>query len=130
MTTVDWIIFGIIGLSAFIGLFRGFIKEALSLVGWFAAFVLASTFAHSLGAMFTGIEAESLRYMAAFGSIFIICLIAVALINGFLSALVDATGLNGTDRLLGSVFGIGRGFILILAVVVLLPGVVPVEQDV
>jgi len=129
MTTVDWIIVGIIGLSAFVGMFRGFIKEALSLAGWLAAFILASTFAPVLAELFTGIAAPSLRYIAAYACIFVASLIAVALINGFLSALVEATGLSGTDRVLGAAFGLARGFIIILAVVVFLPGLVPVDRD-
>jgi len=129
MTIVDWIIVGAIALSAVVGMFRGFIKEALSLVGWLAAFIIASTFAPALAAEFTGIEAASVRYMAAYAAIFVASLIAVALINGFLSALVEATGLSGTDRVLGAAFGLARGFIIILAVVVFLPGFVPVDKD-
>lgn len=129
MTIPDWIIVGVIGLSLVVGLFRGFIKEALSLVGWFAAFLLASMFAAKLAPMFTGIDAPSLRHMVAFASIFVAALIAVALINGLLSALVEATGLSGTDRVLGAVFGLGRGLILVLAAVVFLPGFVPIDQD-
>jgi membrane protein required for colicin V production len=69
------------------------------------------------------------RYLAAFGAIFVLSLVAVALINGLLSLLIEATGLSGTDRVLGTVFGLGRGLIVILAAVVFLPGLVPVHQD-
>lgn len=129
MMTVDWIIVGLIGLSALIGAYRGFVKEAMSLVGWFASFVLAMTFADQLAPLFTGIESASVRYLAAFGAIFVLSLVAVALINGLLSLLIEATGLSGTDRVLGTVFGLGRGLIVILAAVVFLPGLVPVHQD-
>ncbi|MEQ3696891.1 MAG: CvpA family protein [Pseudomonadales bacterium] len=129
MMTVDWIIVGLIGFSALIGAYRGFVKEAMSLVGWFASLVLAMTFADQLAPLFTGIEAASVQYLAAFGAIFVLSLVAVALINGVLSLLIEATGLSGTDRVLGAVFGLGRGLIVILAAVVFLPGLVPVDQD-
>jgi len=129
MTVPDWVILGVIGTSLVVGAFRGFIKEALSLLGWFAAFILASMFAAKLAPMFTGIDTPSVRHIVAFASIFVASLIAVALINGLLSALVEATGLSGTDRMLGAGFGVGRGLIIVLAAVVFLPGFVPIDQD-
>ncbi|MGO2479423.1 MAG: CvpA family protein, partial [Pseudoalteromonas sp.] len=44
MIWVDYAILGIIALSTFIGLIRGFIKEAMSLAVWAGAFIISSLF--------------------------------------------------------------------------------------
>ena len=41
IAAADWIIIGIVVLSALVSLVRGFIKEAMSLVIWVAAFAVA-----------------------------------------------------------------------------------------
>lgn len=130
MNWADWTIIAIIALSSLIGVSRGLIKEALSLVNWFAAFVIAMTFKVELAALMTELVATpSLRQLAAFAILFIVTLIAGSLLSGLLAQLVKATGLSGTDRLLGLVFGAIRGAIVVLALVIILPKLIPVTQD-
>jgi len=126
----DWTIIGIITLSSLIGVWRGLIKEALSLVNWFVAFIVAISFKSQLALMMTEwLATPSLRELAAFALLFVATLIAGALLNGLLSSLVKATGLSGTDRMLGLIFGAARGAIIVLAIIILLPKLVPVKQD-
>lgn len=130
MNWADWTIIAIIALSSLIGVSRGLIKEALSLVNWFAAFVIAMTFKVELAALMTELVATpSLRQLAAFAILFIVTLIAGSLLSGLLAQLVKATGLSGTDRLLGLIFGAIRGAIVVLALVIILPKLIPVTQD-
>ena len=51
MSVVDIIIVAIVLISLLVGLFRGFIKEALSLFSWIASFWVAYTYA-TLGAQY------------------------------------------------------------------------------
>ncbi len=113
----DIIIVSLIGLSALISLFRGFVRETLSLVSWILAFWTAITFAHPLAQMFLQkyIKSPTLQLAAAFGGLFLLTLIACGILNYFISTLVDKTGLSGTDRMLGVIFGLARGIILVAA---------------
>jgi membrane protein required for colicin V production len=88
------------------------------------------TFKSQLAALMTEwLTTPSLRELAAFAILFIATLIAGALLNGLLAQLVRATGLSGTDRLLGLVFGAIRGAIVVLAVIIILPKLIPVTKD-
>lgn len=113
----DIIIVSLIGLSALISLFRGFVRETLSLASWILAFWTAITFAHPLAEMFLQkyIKSPTLQLAAAFGGLFLLTLIACGILNYFISTLVDKTGLSGTDRMLGVVFGLARGIVLVAA---------------
>ena len=129
MNWADWLIIIIIGISTLISLQRGFIKEALSLVVWITAFVVARTFSFNLAEILAEyIELYSVRVAAAFAILFAATLIVGALLNHLIAAMVRATGLSGTDRVLGMVFGLARGGLLIVVAVALLKHT-PLAQD-
>lgn len=129
MIWVDIAILAVIALSAVIGFFRGFLREAIGLATWILAFYLAFIGAET-GAIFLArwISVESARLAVAFGVIFIGVLIVGAIINYILGRLVSQTGFAGTDRALGGAFGVLRG-IAVLVLLVLLAGVTPVPRD-
>ena len=130
MNWADWTIFAILCLSMTIGLVRGFIKEAMSLAVWFAAGALAMLFYQPLAFYLVEIiSTTSLRFLAAWVAIFVAVLLVGGLLNYLLGKLVDATGLSGTDRLLGLIFGAARGGIIVMAILIILPGLLPVKQD-
>lgn len=126
---VDWAILGIIGLSAAISTLRGFFREALSLLGWVLAFWVALTYTQPLALHLSGLIAiHSLRLGVAFFALFLATLLVVTLVNFLIWQLIDKTGITGTDRMLGVVFGIARG-VIIVAVLILLAGLTPLPQD-
>ncbi|MGB2242077.1 MAG: CvpA family protein [Porticoccaceae bacterium] len=120
----------IVAISGLISLIRGFVKEAMSLVIWVAAFVVAMTFSDAASLLLVNfIELASLRQLAAWGGLFVGTLLVGAMVNFLLGKLVTSTGLGGTDRTLGLVFGIFRGLLVVLALVIAMPKAIPVEQD-
>jgi membrane protein required for colicin V production len=126
----DWTIIGILAVSSLIGLRRGLIKEALSLACWVAAFFVAVTFREPMSVLLQDtIDLPSVRQLAAFGLLFVATLVVGAMVNYLISELVRMTGLSGTDRLLGMVFGMGRGVVVVLALLLLVPLLVPIDQD-
>ncbi|GGK82663.1 CvpA family protein [Amphritea balenae] len=117
----DWAIIGIITISGLYSLRGGFIKEALSLVTWVAAFIVARLFAPSLSTLLDDfLQTPSLRIGAAFILLFVATLMVGAVINNLIGMLVNATGLSGTDRILGVGFGVIRGGLIIIVITALL----------
>ena len=128
MIWVDYVIIGILGLSALISLMRGFVREALSLAAWVLAFWVSWTFFRELAVQLDWFTVPSVRLGAAFAILFIATLMVGALVNFLMGQLVDKTGLSGTDRLLGMFFGAARGAVLV-AILVLLAGLTPFPND-
>lgn len=119
---VDWAILGILSVSAIISLIRGFVKEALSLAFWAVAFVVSMTF-HSqmMQLLENAIERVYLRELVAYVSLFAGTLLVGTMTTYLLSEFVKKTGLGGTDRLLGMIFGAARGVIVVVALLVIAP---------
>ncbi len=127
MTVVDIIVIFVIVLSALFSLMRGFVKEAISLATWVVAIWVAATFAPKLSAMLTAFESEAVRQAVSFGILFVLTLMAGALVNFMISQVVKKTGLSGADRLFGVAFGVIRGG-LIIVVFVVIGGMTPLPD--
>lgn len=118
---IDYIIIGIVVFSLLVSLWRGFVREVMSLAGWVAAFIVASNFYSYLAGFLAQINnaylqnSEYLRNGVAAALLFIAVLIVSGIINALVGKLVDKTGLSGTDRVLGAGFGILRGVFVVAA---------------
>jgi len=125
----DYAILAVIAISVLVGALRGFIKEVFSLLVWAAAFFVAYQYGGDVaGLMEDAIELPSARTAMGFTGLFVAVLLVGGLLNYLLGKLVVGTGLSGTDRLLGGVFGAARGLALVVATL-LVTGLTPLPAD-
>ena len=129
MNWADYAIVAVLGLSVLMGLWRGFIGEVLALAVWACAFWVAWLAGPTLAERFSAsISTPSARVILAYGLSFLAVLVAGAIVTWFVRKLVEGSGLSGSDRLFGMVFGLARGLALVVFVVLLL-GFTPFTRD-
>lgn len=129
MNWFDFTILAILLVSVVVSLFRGLIREVMSLVIWVAAFWLAWHYVDVGADWLTAyIELPSARHLIAFVALFLTALIVGGLINFLLGKIITGTGLTGTDRFLGMFFGLLRGAVAVTAMVLFLQAT-PLSKD-
>ena len=103
-------------LSVALGLWRGLLREVLSLLGWVLAFYLAQAHALTVG-QWLPMDGSSpgLRLACAFVLVMLLVLIGVAIVLWLAKALITVVGLGWIDRILGGLFGFLRAMLLLLA---------------
>jgi len=114
MNNFDYIIIAIIGISTVMAVWRGFVKELISLLSLAAAFFIAGR-ASSLAGEFVSawIGDETLAEIAGFVLVFIGIMMLGAIVSFIMYQILDMTDLSGLDRILGAFFGLTRGVFLI-----------------
>lgn len=126
---IDFLFIAIIAVSGLISLYRGFVREVFSVATWVVAIWVGIRFAGAtaeyLPAAFSD---ETLRLGIAFAILFILVLIIGGIAGIIATRLVRGTGLTGTDRSLGIVFGLLRG-VLIIALLVFLASLTLIPEE-
>jgi membrane protein required for colicin V production len=116
MTWLDYGVVAVVAVSLIWGAWRGVVREIISILGWIIAFLAANLFAGPLGeTMPEAIPSPELRVLVAFLVVFVAALAVATLLGLVLSKIVHAIGLGSLDRTLGSLFGIARGALIVLA---------------
>lgn len=129
MVAADYIILGVMLVSLLIGVMRGFVREAISLIAWVLSFWVALGFSSDVAPMLdAAIETPMVRYVSAFAGLFIVTMIVSSLLGRLARQLVQVVGLGGLDRLVGALFGVLRGAIITL-ILVLLVGLTPIAKE-
>jgi membrane protein required for colicin V production len=129
LTVFDYFVIGVVALSLLVGIWRGVVSEILALVAWIVAFFAARTWSGQTGDLLaTGLTDPTWRHVAGFVAVFVAVLILFTLARWLLSLILSAVGLAPLDRLLGAVFGMARG-VLVVWVAVLLAGLTALPQQ-
>ncbi len=118
MTLFDYAVFAIAGFSVLLGVIRGFVREVIALASWVVAFVVASAYGGDVAPLLAQqIPDENWRVLAAVVAVFFVVLVVMNIAAVMASKLIKSAGLGVEDRLLGSVFGLARGVLVVLVLV-------------
>jgi membrane protein required for colicin V production len=131
MTSFDFVLLAVVGISVAFALWRGFVREMLSLLSWVGAFFVARYFGASVALMLPKIITQAdLRLGLGYGVVFLSSLLLFTLASILIAKLVRIAGLTLTDRVLGVVFGLARG-VMIAVLLVLVGGltVLPHQRE-
>jgi membrane protein required for colicin V production len=114
MNALDWTIVALLAISVLLGVWRGFVREVLSLAGWVVGLWLALRYASTLGESLP-FELEWPGARTAIAALVIVlgCVVAAALAAWLIGKFMNAVKLTGTDRLLGALFGLARALIVL-----------------
>lgn len=120
MTAFDYIVLVILVASIVISVLRGLVKEVLSLAGWLAAFIVANRYGADMAALLPdAIPAGTTRLVCGFAVLFVGTMMLSALVNLAIAHIIRASGLQIVDRRLGGLFGLARGVLIVMTVVIL-----------
>ena len=129
MTSFDYIVLIVIGISIVVSMMRGAVREVLAIVGWVVALYTARTYAPQLVPLLPpDIPTEPLKVLAAFVILLLSVLLVASLLAIALSSLIKKIGLNWLNRFVGALFGLARG-LLIVCVLVFLAGLTSLPKD-
>jgi len=120
MTAFDYVVITVILASVALGVWRGVVGEVLALIAWILAFFAAKWCGDEFAHIFlASIYDPTLRIIAGWASVFFIVLLAMSIVRLAVSGFIKALGMGLSDRLLGVIFGMARGLVIVLAVVAL-----------
>ena len=119
MPIIDLIIAVAILISVVVGIFRGFVREAISVAALLLAIWSALYFGPALGSVTdTWLDSEELRRWFGRVLVFAVVLLVGALLGWAISKIVRWSALSGMDRFLGALFGTGRGILLVAVAII------------
>jgi membrane protein required for colicin V production len=129
VTLFDYVVLFVLICSIVISTMRGLIKEILSLISWIIALVVANAFGGTVAAWLPDmIPGQLTRMIVAFLALFIGVRLLMALLMKAVDALIKASGLSLADRGLGGLFGLARGCVIVMAMV-LVCGMTAIPQQ-
>jgi membrane protein required for colicin V production len=129
VTIFDYLVLFVLVCSIVISTLRGLVKEILSLLSWIVSFIVANAYCEQLAEWLPAVvPGKSVRLIVAFIALFIGVRLLMLLLTMAIDALVKAAGLTLADRGLGGLFGLGRGLVLVMAMV-LLCGMTAIPQQ-
>jgi membrane protein required for colicin V production len=110
---VDGAVLALLALSGVLAMLRGFVREALGILGWIGAAAAAIMFYPLVTPWLSGFLTEPWLAASAAGfGIFIVTLVVLSLVSGWIGDKVSGSALGPIDRVLGLGFGVARGALL------------------
>jgi len=121
MNGADYVILAVLAVSMLLGMYRGFVRESIALLAWLGGLWLAWRYAPLVEPLLGGmLEDPPVSTWAARTIIVVVVVICGWLVAGALGYLLRHSEISvAVDRLLGMVFGLLRGAVVIAALVML-----------
>ena len=114
MNALDFAIIAVVALSAIFAFARGFVREVLSIIAWVgAALITLYGFAYAYGAIIRFVTTPLLADLIAGAGLFVVSLIVLTLLTGYIARFVSSSALSPVDRTLGLIFGLARGVVFV-----------------
>jgi membrane protein required for colicin V production len=114
MNALDLAIISAIALSAIFAFARGFVREALSIVAWVgAAAITLYGFNFAYGVIGRFVTTPLLADLIAGAGLFVVSLIVLTILTGYIARFAQSSALSPVDRTLGLIFGLARGAVLV-----------------
>lgn len=120
MTAFDLVVIAILLCSILISVLRGLLKEILSLLVWVIAFAMSNAYGMQMAQLLPqALPGQLVRIITGFVIVLVGVLLLGALVNAALSALIKSSGFTLADHGLGGLFGLARGIVIVLTIVIL-----------
>lgn len=114
MNALDWLVLLILAASIILSLMRGLVTEIFSLGAWIVAILAGKWGAPIVAPLLPmDVKSENLSYFAGFVVVFIVMMVAVLLLGKLFKSAIGAVGLGGADKLIGGIFGLLRGVVIL-----------------
>ncbi|RVV99895.1 CvpA family protein [Mesobaculum littorinae] len=121
-TVIDGVVAAVIIISAILAYSRGLVRETLAIAGWIAAAIVAFIFAPAVEPVMREIpvlnkfldDSCELSVIASFAVVFALALVVVSIFTPLFSGAIQRSALGGIDQVLGFLFGVARGILLVL----------------
>jgi membrane protein required for colicin V production len=129
ITFVDLAVVAIVLVSTAYAIYRGFVRETLSILAWAAAAFAMLWFGRSAAAILDGVVSQVLALLIGYAGVFLLVLIPLSFLSYRFAASVHQSPVGAIDRALGLVFGLVRGLAIVGIVYVVFTAIVPIKQQ-
>jgi membrane protein required for colicin V production len=110
----DIVVAAVLLISGVLALFRGFVKETLTIAGWIGAIFITLYGYQHVSPLLTDIIADSwVAELVAASALFLVSLVILTIVSHMIASRVQGSMLSHLDRALGFVFGLVRGMALV-----------------
>ena len=128
-TGIDVLVLAIVLISGGVAMFRGLVQETFGILEWVAGLYVAFRFAPVFRPLIgEAISPSWLQWVAAFVGTFLLVFIPLSIMSHRLSELVKKSEIGPIDRVLGLVFGIARGLVIVGLAYIAFGALVPAKD--
>ncbi|WP_197028286.1 CvpA family protein [Bosea sp. 117] len=129
LTLLDILLLAVMLISGLLAMVRGFVREVFAIASWVAAAVVTLyAYPHALPLAKQYISQDTIAMAAAVGGVFIVTLLVVSIITVRISDAILDSRIGALDRTLGFLFGLARGFLIVVVAFLFFNWLVQSEQ--